>query len=87
LVADQTHQTADFGKLTVCICRGDRVARRQIDQLDTSAEEKAIAANEERLRLLARNKCERRTDLAAGTGVEYLGLHSHGTGSGFCVSS
>src|SRR5262245_6197471 len=62
------------------------MARRQIDQLHASAGEEAIAANEKRVRLLACKTRERRAYLAAGAGLEFLDLQSHGTGNGFCVS-
>src|SRR5262245_6388032 len=86
VVASVAHQPADLAILTICICRGDRVARRQIYQLDTPADEKAIAANEKCVRLLACKMRERRTYLAAGACLELLDLKSHGTRNSFCVS-
>src|SRR5205823_9666836 len=59
------HQTADFGKLTPCICGGDRMTRRQEDQLDTLAGEKRRAADEDRVGPLAHESGESRVDLAA----------------------
>src|SRR5215510_2929015 len=40
------HQAAGFGIFTRCIYRGDRVARRQVGQLDTPAGEKGVAGDE-----------------------------------------
>jgi hypothetical protein len=54
--------------------------------LDTSGDEVAVAANQERVRLLACNTCKRRTDLAAAAGIEHLDLQAHGASSGFHVS-
>src|SRR5262249_48692157 len=81
-VASVAHQPADLGKLTDIINRGDHVARRQIDQLDTSADEKAIAADEQRIGALARETSEGRINLAAGAGVEDWDLQPGGAGGG-----
>ena len=60
------HQPADFGISRDRISRRDRVARRQVDQLDTPAGEEGVGADEERVGPLARKRCEGRIDLAAG---------------------
>ena len=80
------HQPAGFGKFAPRICRGDRVVRRQVDQLDTPAVEKGVGADEEGVGPLAHKSCEGRIDLAAGAGVEDLDLQPHGAGSRFHVS-
>ena len=80
------HQPAGFGIFTRRICRGDRMARRQVGQLDTPAGEKGVAADEEGVGPLARKRCEGRIDLAAGAGVEDLDLQPHGARSRFHVS-
>ena len=41
------HQPADVGKLTPRICRGDREARCQLNQLDTSEGEQLLGADVE----------------------------------------
>src|SRR6266516_3133698 len=41
------HQPADFGKVTQRIVRGNRMARREVNQLDTPAGEKGVIANEQ----------------------------------------
>ena len=61
--------------------RGDRVARRQIGQLDTPAREKGAGANEEGIGPLAPNCRERGIDLAAGASVVDLDLQPDGAGS------
>ena len=48
------------------------MARRQVGQLDTSADEKGTGANVEGVGPLAYESCEGRVDLAAGAGVEDL---------------
>ena len=50
IVRPIAHQPADFGKLTVRIGRGERVMRRQVCQLEPSADEKAVPADEKRER-------------------------------------
>ena len=85
-VGSVAHQPADFGIFARRICRGDRVARRQVDQLDTPAGEEGVGADEEGVGPLARKSCEGRIDLAAGAGVEDLDLQPHGAGSRFHVS-
>ena len=62
------------------------MARRQVDQLDTPAGEKGVAADEEGVGPLAHKSCEGRIDLAAGAGVEDLDLQPHGASSRFHVS-
>jgi hypothetical protein len=48
-VGSIVHQPADFGKIPHGICRGQRVARRQLDQLSTPAVKEGIEAYEERI--------------------------------------
>jgi hypothetical protein len=48
------------------------VARRQVGQLETSAEEEDVGADEKRVGPLAPKTCEGRIDLAAGAGLENL---------------
>src|SRR5262245_18814608 len=69
-----THQPADFGILTSRIYRGNRVARRQLGQLDTSADQKGTGADEEDVGPLAHKVSEGRVDLAAGAHAEDLDL-------------
>src|SRR6516165_1492430 len=69
-----THQPADLGILTPRIYCGNRVARRQLGQLDTSADEKGAGAEVEGVGPLAYKVCEGRVDLAAGAGAEDLEL-------------
>ena len=57
-----------------------------MDQLDTPAGEKGVAADEEGVGPLAHERCEGRIDLAAGAGVEDLDLQPHGASSRFHVS-
>src|SRR5262249_54210174 len=61
-------------------------ARRQEDQLNTSADKKGAAADENRVGSLTRKRREGRIDVPAGTNVENLDLQSHGTRSRFHVS-
>ena len=62
------------------------MARRQLDQLDTPASEKGIAANEERVGPLAHKRCEGGIDLAAGAGLEDLHLQPDDASSRFHLS-
>src|SRR3954469_11153387 len=62
------------------------MARREVNQLDTSAGEKGVIANEQSVGPLAYKGCEGRFDLSAGAGFEYLDLQSRGAGSRFRVS-
>src|SRR5262249_47391765 len=80
------HQAADFGIFTRAIGGRDRMARRQEDQLNTSADKKGAAADENRVGSLTRKRREGRIDVPAGTNVENLDLQSHGTRSRFHVS-
>src|SRR5262249_29521244 len=68
------------------ICRGDRVARRQVDQLDTPAAQEGIAGDEESVGPLAYKSCEGRIDLADGADVENLDLQPQGASSRFHTS-
>src|SRR6516164_306098 len=63
-VGSVTHQPTGFGILTHRIYRGNRVARRQLGQLDTSADEKGTGGDEEDVGPLVYNVCEGRVDLA-----------------------
>ena len=85
-VGSVAHQPAGFGIFARRICRGDRVARRQLDQLDTPAGEEGVGADEEGVGPLAHKSCEGRIDLAAGAGVEDLDLQPDGARSRFHVS-
>jgi hypothetical protein len=80
------HQPADFGIFALRICRGDRVARRQVNQLDTPLVEKGAGADKRRIGALAHDSCEGRIDLAAGVSVEDLDLQPHGASRRFHVS-
>src|SRR5215468_8775855 len=80
------HQPADFDIFTRPIRGRDRIARRQEDQLDTSADKKGAAADENRVGSLTRKCCEGRIDVLAGADVENLDLQSHGARSRVHVS-
>src|SRR5262249_44268766 len=47
-VGSVAHQPADFSKVAVGKCRGDRVARRQIDQLGTATKPRKSASGRPR---------------------------------------
>src|SRR5262249_60541745 len=68
------HQPADFGKITQGISRDDRVASRQVCQLDASADEKGVAADKKAVGRLAPKSCEGGIDLRPSAGVENLDL-------------
>src|SRR5262249_14346416 len=80
------HQAADFGIFTRPIGGRQRVARRQEDQLDTSADKKRATADENRVGSIARKCCEGRIDSPAGTGMKGLDLQTHGARSRVHVS-
>src|SRR5262245_1971042 len=56
IVGSVAHQPADFGIMTLRVCRGDLVKRRQVDQLNTPADEQEAAADEESVRPLKRKR-------------------------------
>src|SRR5215831_8289525 len=85
-VASIADKPANFSEVAVCKCRGDRVARRQIDQLEAAANEKAIAADEKRVGPLAHKSCKGRVDLPTVAGLEDLELQPHSASSRFHVS-
>ena len=60
--------------------------RRQIDDLDVSAVEKTVTADEQHIGPLAPKAREGRIDLAAGAGVKDLDLQSHSARSGLSLS-
>ena len=60
--------------------------RRQIDDLDVSAVEKTVTADEQHIGPLAPKAREGRIDLAAGAGVKGLDLQSHSARSGLSLS-
>ena len=80
------HQPADFGKLTVVLDCRNRVACRQLGQLDTPVGQEGGGANEEGVGSLACKRRERGIDLAAVAGVEDLDLQPLGAGSRFHAS-
>jgi hypothetical protein len=75
-VGSVAEQPTGYGKVASPVYRRDRMARRQVDQLDTPIIEKGVAADEKRVRPLAYEGCEGRIDLAAGAGVENLNFAS-----------
>ena len=77
-VGSVTHQSARFDMLTNPVSCRNPVARRQGGKLDAAAEEECLAANEEGVGVVARERVKGRLDLAAGTGVEDLNLQSKG---------
>src|SRR5262245_62558374 len=68
------------------MCRGDRVARRQVCQLHAPATEKGVRTNEERVGPLARKILEGRIDLPTVAGVDDLDLQAHRAGSEIHIS-
>src|SRR5215831_2838864 len=85
-VGTVAHQPAHFGNFTRRICRGNRVARRQVGKLHPPTGEKRVGDNEERVGPLAYKSCEGRINLVDGAGVEDLDLQSNGARSRFHVS-
>jgi hypothetical protein len=86
MVDSVAHQPTDFGKVTLVIYRGNSMARREVNQLDTPAGEKGVIANEQGVRSLAHKSCEGCIDLAAGACIEELDLQTDGASSRFHVS-
>src|SRR5262249_903893 len=85
-VGTVAHQPAHFGNFTRRICRGNRVARRQVGKLHPPTGEKHVGDTEERGGPLAHKRCESRINLVAGAGVKDLDLQSNGARSRFHVS-
>jgi len=65
-----THQPAGLDKFSKPIRCGDRVPRREVDQLNTSTYEKGVGVDEKHIRPLAHKGIESCIDLAACTGLE-----------------
>ena len=61
----------------LCVWNGER---RHVGKLDAPGVEEGVRANKERVGTLAHESCERRIDVAAGTGLEDLELHADGAG-------
>ena len=84
-VGSVAHQPADFDILAPRVCRGDRVACRKLDQLDTPAGKVGATCAEEGVGPLAHNGREGRIDLVAGVGVEHLDLQPDSARSRFHI--
>src|SRR5262249_12006376 len=85
-IGSVAHQPAGFGKVTCRIRRGDRMARCQVDQLDTPAEEEGIRADEKSIWPLAHESGKGYINLTAGAGLEGLDSQSDSASSRFDVS-
>src|SRR6516225_1325180 len=72
------HQPTNFDKLAKAIGRGNPVAVREGDKLDTSAVEEYVAGDERGVGSVAHEGGERRLDFADGAGVEDLNLQPDG---------
>src|SRR5262245_35376148 len=71
------HRTADFGKEAVLIYCGNRVACRQLGQLDAPIDEEAVVGVEKAVGSPAHKCRERGIHLADGADVENLDLQPH----------
>ena len=80
------YQPAGLDIVAHAIDRGDFVARREKDQLDTPGEEEGIRADEQGLGSLSRKSREPRIDLVDCAGVADLDLQAHRAGRCFYVS-
>ena len=81
-----SYQSAMFGIVPPRIYRRDRVACRQLDELDAPASEKRAGRTISSTSGCSPHKTrEGRIDLAACAGVKHLDLQSHGATSRFCV--
>jgi hypothetical protein len=63
------------------------MARCRVGKLHPSAGEKNVVGDEKRVGASACKTCEDRIDLAAGAGVEEIGLQSHCASSRFDISN
>ena len=72
------HQSADFGMVAVLVYCGNRVACRQLSQLDPPVEQEGCAADDEGVRSLTHKSVERSIEFEALAGVENLDLQPHG---------
>src|SRR4029453_2121077 len=84
-IGSVAHQPARFGEVARRICRGHRVARCQIDQLDAPTEEEGVGTDEKSVGTLAHQSSEGGVDLAAAAGIEDLSLRPDGARSRFQV--
>ena len=73
-VGPVAHQPTDFGKVARHTYGGNRVACRQVGELDSPVGEEGVGADEQCVGALARKGFEGRIDLTAGAGVEDLDL-------------
>src|SRR5262249_4164770 len=80
-VGSVAHQPAGFGDFTRGGSHGNRVARRHGAQLNPSAVEKSVRADEEGIDPLAHKGCKCGIDLAAAGSVEDLDLQPEGASS------
>ncbi len=71
-----------FAVLIYC---GNRMARRQLGQLNTPGEQEGADPDEEGVGSIAHKSGKRGIDLAASAGVENLDLHPHDSNSRFHV--
>src|SRR5690349_16541042 len=71
------HQAADFGMFTVRKCCRDCVARRQVDQLNTTAAKKRITGDEKCVGPLAHELRKDHIDVLRGLGIVKLDLQAH----------
>ena len=85
IVGSVAHQPAGLGKVTHCICRGNRMMRRQGGKLHPPAGEKGVGADEECVGPVAHKSCEGSIDLAAGASLEDLNLQPDGKSGRFHV--
>src|SRR5262249_40666358 len=72
------HQPTNFDGLAKGIGRGNPVAGRESNKLDTSADEEYVGGDEQGVGSVAHEGGERRLDFAAGAGVEELNLKADG---------
>ena len=77
-VGSVAYQATGFDKVAQRIRRGDRVARRQVDQLDTPIGKTRVEAHEDGIGAITRKSFEGLIDVAAAAGVKDLQLQSHG---------
>src|SRR5215475_1748447 len=75
------HQSADFGKFSAGVNRGEPMVRCLVNELHTSTVEEAVVADKEGIGPFAANRCKRRVDFPAAAGAEELDFKSHGAGS------
>src|SRR5262249_11894456 len=85
-VSSVTHQSAGSDEVTLRICCGDRMARRQCGKLDTPISKERVGDDEEGVHPLTHKDSECCIDVTNGAGVKDMDLEPETTGIAGCCA-